>query len=97
MATPGSNPSSVPTIVLSGGGEPPRYPALRFASKAFRIFAILEVIGSIFWMWPAVQVGLGPGMLAGLGVVVGAIMFWVLAELCDLGIELVQHLRAGGR
>lgn len=98
MPSSGPDSDSVPTIVLSAGAEPPRYPALRFAPSAFRLLAILELVaGGIFWMAPATTVGLIPGVLTGLGVAAGALMFWVAAEFCEVAIELVHHLRARGR
>jgi len=98
MPSSGPNPDSVPTIVLSPGIEPPRYPALRFASSAFRLLAILELAaGGVLWMVPATMVGVLPGVLTGLWVAAGALMLWVAADFCELGLELVHHLRARSR
>jgi len=92
------HPNSVPTIELSPGIEPPRYPALRFASSAFRLLAILELAaGGVLWVVPVTTVGVLPGVLTGLWVAAGALMLWVAADLCELALELVHHLRARGR
>ncbi len=98
MPSSSPHPNSVPTIMLSPGIEPPRYPALRFASSAFRLLAILELAtGGVLWMVPATTVGVLPGVLTGLWVAAGALMLWVAADFCELVLELVHHLRARGR
>lgn len=98
MASSGHTPGSVPTIVLSAGAEPPRYPALRLASMAFRLLAGVELVAGIaFWMYPATQIGVIPGLLIGLYVSGIALVLWVAAEFCDLAVEVVHHLRAGNR
>ncbi len=98
MASSGPTPDSVPTIVLSTGAEPPRYPALRLASMAFRLFAGVELVGGMaLWMYPATLAGVIPGLLIGLYVAGIGLVLWVAADLCDLAIEVVHHLRAGSR
>jgi hypothetical protein len=92
------NPESVPTIVLSAGTEPPRYPALRLAASAFRLLAGIELVGgAAFWMYPATMAGLIPGLFIGFWVAIIALALWVAADFCDLTIEVVHHLPASGR
>ena len=98
MPTTGPDANPVPTIVLQAGSEPPQYPVLRVAPRAFRLLAALELVaGGVFWMYPATLVGVIPGLLTGLWVAAGAFVLWAAAELCELGLELLYHLRAGGR
>jgi hypothetical protein len=98
MASSGPTPGSVPTIVLSAGAEPPRYPALRLASSAFRLLAALALVGgAAFVMYPATLAGVIPALLMGFYVAVIALVLWIAADLCDLAIEVVHHLRARSR
>jgi hypothetical protein len=96
MVSSGPNPDSVPTIVLSSGAEPPRYPALRLASNAFRLLAAVELVGGMaFGMYPATLAGVIPALIMGFYVVIIALGLWIASDLCDLAIEVVHYLRAG--
>ena len=86
--------SSSPTIVLSGPPELPRYPGLRFASRALRVLLIVElIVGGAFYVLPHASMSPLFGLLAVVGVGAGAVLLWAAAEFCQLGIDVAEYLR----
>lgn len=87
-----STDPAVPTIVLYPGATAPSYRGLRVAAIVLRVIAAVAVVYAGFWAIGLFSMPF-PFLLMVLYFGAGAALLWGAAELCDLAVEGIGHLR----